>query len=407
MRNEMERVVITGIGIVSPIGCNIKEFKESLEKRLSGISKSIRIDTSKTKSKYTAEIKEYNPEKLISSRDILRVNRFTQIAAGASKLALDDAKIQLDNEAPEDIGLILSTDYGPNNTVNDYINGLHELGPYCVSPMLFSQTVMNVAVGYISVKLKLKGISTLIQGSDGFLFGYEHIKNKDIPTILLGGVDELAQNTFESYDVTNSIVENENDFILHGKNSKGTVLGEGGCVFVLESYNSAKANNRNVYAEIVGTGVASDTKNSIFITEGKNRNSSLALSMERAIESACIDKNLIEGIYSCANGSPGVDLDEYNALQSVFGDNLQDKWIVCGKSYYGECFNPSSFFNMALASIGLRDGVIYPNYRKTESKDRLFLLNDRREYNPSYVICNNIYTNGSNISVVLKSVRNN
>jgi 3-oxoacyl-[acyl-carrier-protein] synthase II len=404
MDNQNRRVVITGIGIVSPIGCDLQSFIESVEEKEAGFDKPDTIETEATKAKYCAQIRNFHPEKLISQKSMRRINRFGQMTLYASKLALEDAEIPVPYPEPEKAGLILSSDYGPSKTVNDYMKSLCLYGPSEVSPTLFSQTVMNVAVGFVSIECKLKGVSTLIQGCDGMLFAYEHIRSGDLPLILAGGVDELIPNTFESYDIYDFLAKEPQESIPMGKNSTGTVLGEGACILILEDYEHAKANHHDIYCEIAGIGVSSDMKNDIFITQKSDGGAGMQTAMERAIENAGIRADQIDGIYSCANGSPELDNAECAALNQVFGKELKSKFVVCGKSYYGECFQASNFFNVALACCGIKNHCVYPNKTGSNPLNNITLPEEKVQRGVSYVLCNCICMNGTNVSVILKNM---
>lgn len=403
---KKKRVVVTGIGIVSSLGYGLAGFKRNIDCRRTGLQKAKRINTSNTKAKYTGEIVDYEPEKIFAPKSIRRINRFSLLAMGAIKFAIDDGMLSIPYHYPEGIGLILSSDYGPSQTVNDYMVDLFAYGPTGVSPTLFSQTVMNVAIGYISTKFGLKGISSLIQGADGILFAYEHLRSGEAQVILTGGVDELTQNTFESYDFCGYLAPGEENGSglcrPLDKQRKGTILGEGGCVFVLEEYEQAEKAGKNIYGEIAGIGISTDQKNDLFITEKSDNGLGLQLAMERAMENAKLKKEEIDCIISCANGSFEVDQAELNALRNVFGHNLHSKWIICGKSYYGECFHASAFFNQTLALLSLKEGVVFPTINVKNSEEGLRIPTKKISQKIDYVLCNNIYSNGTNISIIYK-----
>jgi 3-oxoacyl-(acyl-carrier-protein) synthase len=404
MCEQFKRVVITGLGAVSSIGCGIEEIKANLEKRFTGINSTVRMNSTHTRCKYSCEAAGYHPEKMFSPKKIRRINNFSLLALGAAKLALEDAEIAVPCEKPEDIGMILSSDYGPCDTVNSYVVDLEEYGPGQVSPTLFSQTVMNVALGYLSVEFNLKGISSMIQGCDGLLMAYKHVRSGDIPLLMCGGVDELTQNTYESYDVCEFLSEDASDSKPMDKGSKGIIIGEGSCILMLEEFEHAKARNQKIYGEIAGVGIATDMDNNLFIAEKSDGGKGLQLAMERALESAGISSSDIDVIYGCANGSNQVDFAEYKALSNVFGSELSQKPVVCGKSYYGECFHASSFLGISLGLIALKDGIVYPNRQKVDSYEQLNMLNESLNTSVNYIMCNNIYTNGTNVSTIIKRV---
>lgn len=398
---KKKRIVVTGIGPVSPIGCGIGSFVDSLKQGRTGIRKPKRIDTHGP-GKFCAEVIDYEPEKLFDSRKIRRIDRFSLMALGATKYAISDAGINRCEYRDEDIGLILSTHYGPSTTVYAYMENMIRFQE--MSPALFSQTVMNVPLGYISIEFKLKGISSLIQGGDGFLFGYEHIRSGDAPVILLGGVDELTQNVFDSYDIlgfTTDVKEHEKISYFPPEKEKGFFLGEGACILVLEEYEQAVNNRRDIYGEIIGVGGANDTTNDQMITEKTDKGNGIKLAIERAIESACIKKEEIDCIFSCGNGSTEVEDAELRALQNVFGKGLKDKAIITGKSYYGECFHAACFLNTALALLCLKENDLWLHL---EVKN--YLAEPVTAQNGvTCVLCNNIYNNGGNSSVILRKIR--
>lgn len=405
MKNKRKRVVVSGVGMVSSLGCGVENFEQAVNNGLSGIKKAKNIDIENSSISYSAEIEEYKLDKIFDSSKIRRANRFSLIALGATKYAFEDAKLPVPYQLPESIGLLLSTDFGPSQTVIDFMEDLFEYGSSGVSPSLFTQTVMNVAVGYIAINFQIKGISSLLQGGDGVLFAYKHISSGDVPLILVGGVDELTQLTFDSYALSGYLVEREEQFLPLDKNRKGTILGEGGGMLVLEDYEHAIEHHRNIYAEIVGIGISTDGINDLYITEKSDQGKGLQLAIERALKNAVIEKEEIGCIMSCANGSRELDITELRVLQSVFGNYLDQIWITCGKSYFGESFNASSFLNQILALLSIKKGVVYPTLHTKTPEINLRMSDEIVDQKIEYLLCNNIYSNGTNMSIIFKKIK--
>lgn len=395
------RVVVTGIGLVSPVGCGVESFVHSIKQGKTGIAQAKRIDT-RSPGKLCAEVIDYEPDKLFEVNKIRRMGRFSLMALGATKLALFDAGIDRTQYRDEDIGIVLSTHYGPSDTVSAYMEKVIRYQE--MSPVLFSQTVMNVPIGYISMEFQIKGPSTFLQGGDGFLFGYEHIRSGDSSFLLLGGVDELTQNIFDSYDALNLITDIDNttqkEKVIHYLPENGFFLGEGACVLVLEEYEKAYTSGRNIYGEIIGVGYSSDTINEQTIIKKSDQGKGMKLAIERAIESAQIEKKEIRSIFSCDNGSAEVKYAEQNALKQIFCEGLEEKMIITGKRYYGEGFHAANYFNISLALLCLKDNELYLSLQR--QNDPAGRTTGKEE--ADYILCNNIYNNGTNSSIILKRI---
>lgn len=408
--DDKDRVVITGIGVVSPIGVGRVEFWNNLQKGASGIGNVTLFDTSTTKSKMAAEVVNFKPEAILNVKGLRNLDRTTLFALAAAKLAMEDSSFQVTESNQYRVGVVLGSTMGSIRSINEFDKEGIKNGPKAVNPALFPNTVMNSPASQISIKFGIKGFNTTI--STGFTSSLEALEyaRKFIQlgradVVLAGGVEELCEQTYKGcYKVgflSGSKKRNDELCAPFDKRRNGVVLGEGACLFVLESLSSASKRNAPIYGELKPAASSYD-KHSFYKYNPRADGAKLVLN--RALKNASLLGEMIDYVASGANSSLGGDVAEARALGSL--SRKKTKIVAsASKSMIGESFSASAAFQVASALMALNNGFIPPTINFKEADDRCnqidCVANEARAMKVRNALILNISPMGQNCAVVL------
>jgi len=409
-----KKVVITGIGVISPNSIGKDNFKEALMGGVSGIKDITLFDTSKLRCKTAGEIRDFNPEEFLGPKGLRNLNRSTTLTLAATKLAFDDARLNhpVDEKHASDYGVSIGTASGSLRSIMDFDREVLLEGPTSPNPALFPNTVVNVAASYVSILFNIKGFNTTIasglcSGMDAIFYGMNMIKNYDYKVVIAGGVDELCLETFlEFYKL--GILSGSNagsrEFIScpYDKRRNGAIFAEGACVLVLEELECARAREAGIYAGIGGYGSSFDAKCRERRCDAGADGAVLAI--RKALAQSDIEKAQIDYICGSANSTPGLDLMEANAIRKVFGERVKEIPVSSIKSMLGEAFSAGSVFGISSSAIAIDDGFIPPtiNYNSPDEKCGLNIVKNRYiKADLRRVLVNSFSPTGTNSCVVL------
>ncbi|MBA7645791.1 3-oxoacyl-[acyl-carrier-protein] synthase 2 [subsurface metagenome] len=403
----MNRVVITGLGVISPIGIGKKTFLKSLREGRLGIKEITRFDTSKYRSHLGGEVTDFNPKDYINPMKIRRMDRDSQIAVASAVLALKDASLEITSENSSVCGVILGSGFTGLETTEAFHRGLIEHGPSGVNPMLFPNTVPNAPAGHISIELGITGPnSTITQkgatGEGAIGYAYSLLRHDKAKVILAGGVDELSWILFHAYSHLGILSPLENKDYPEGsrpfdKRRNGMVLGEGGGILVLETLEHAQKRGAKIYAEVIGYGMSSSNPG---ISDYDSDGAGMARAMELALEEAKVSIGEISYISAAANSTPILDRSETEAIKKVFGKGVPVSSLSSSIGY----FNASGGLKAISACLAIENGFIPPtiNYgEKDSSCDLDYVPNEVREKKIGTVLINGFADGGSNASLIL------
>ena len=404
----MNRVVVTGLGIISPIGIGKEAFLKSFREGKLGIKEITRFDTSKYRSHLGGEVTDFNPKDYINPMKIRRMDRDSQIAVAAAVLALKDANLEITSGNSSGCGVILGSGFTGLETTEAFHRGLIEHGPSGVNPMLFPNTVPNAPAGHISIELGITGPnSTITQkgatGEGAIGYAYSLLRYGKAKAILTGGVDELSWILFHAYSHLGILSPLENKDYSEGsrpfdKRRNGMVLGEGGGILVLETLELAQKRGAKIYAEVIGYGMSSSNPG---ISDYDSDPEGMVRSMELALEDAKISEGEIDYISAAANSTPVLDESETEAIKKVFDKNVLVSSLSSSIGY----FNASGGLKAISACLAIEDNFIPPtiNYQeKDPSCDLDYVPNKAREKRVEAVLINGFADGGSNASLILK-----
>lgn len=405
-----KRIVVTGIGIVSPLCIGKEMFWDSLWMGKSGIKPISLFDTSWSKSKLAGEITNFDTKEILGNKGIRTFDRLTGLTLAASKLALDDASILREEAIKNKMGVVVGTMLGSIRSISEFDKELITEGPRYVNPMNFPRTLNSSPASEISIRYGMKGLNSTLStgfsaGLDAIGYAAELLNSGRIDAVLVGGTEELCIQTFLGFY--------KSGFLSGSKNGKkevsapfdkmrnGIILGEGACMLVLEEFYLARKREAKIYAEVSGYATAFDayrTDNYSLKGEGARR------AMRTAIQESGLEPKDIDYICAAANSTIECDLMETRAIKDIFGCRAKKIPVSSIKSILGESLGASGVFQV-VASIGaLIYGKIPPTINLEESGsgcDLDYVPNKMRKTDVNRALVNAFSPDGKNSSIII------
>ncbi|WP_200905805.1 beta-ketoacyl-ACP synthase II [Caloranaerobacter sp. TR13] len=408
----MKRVVITGIGIISPIGIGIEEFWSSIKEGKNGVDYITRFDTEGYSTKIAAEVKDFKPEDYMDKKESKRMDRFTQFAVAASKLAVEDAQLNLDSINKERFGVIIGSGVGGLATLEEQHEKLLKKGPKRISPFFIPMMISNMAAGQIAILLGAKGpnetvVSACASSTNAIGDSFKIIERGDADVIITGGTEAsitpLALAGFSSMKALST--NNDNPKLASrpfDKNRDGFVMGEGAAILILEELNHALNRGAKIYGEIVGYGMTCDAYH---ITAPAENGEGAARAMKLALDDAGIKPNMIDYINAHGTSTPYNDKFETAAIKNVFEEHAYKLKVSSTKSMTGHLLGAAGGLEGAVCALTVLTDFIPPtiNYNtKDEECDLDYVPNKGIEYKVNYAMSNSLGFGGHNASIIIK-----
>jgi len=369
----MKKVVITGIGIVSPVGIGKDEYWNSLVQGKTGFRPVSLFDTSALKVHSAGEISDFDPVPLLGKKGLRTLDRSTQLINAAAKLALDDSGLEITDENTHNAGVSVGATFGSLHSIAEFDRqGLVE-GPRYVNPSYFPNTVLNSPASQVSIRFKIRGFNTTIStgfcaGLDAVSYAADFIRLGRADIVLAGGVEELCEETFLGFynlGCLSGIDGSEPVCCPFDVRRKGIILSEGAAVLVLEDEARARERGAEIYATVLGYSNSFDYESAIdFSHNGKG----LGNAIKNALKEASLGPEEIDYIASCANATRGLDRMETSVVKDVFGKYAYDIPVSSIKSMIGETFSASGALSLAASTGCLHRGFIPPtvNYKEQD-----------------------------------------
>jgi len=369
----MKKAVITGIGIVSPIGIGRDEYWHSLVQGKTGFSPVSLFDTSALNVHRAGEIGDFDPVPLLGKKGLRTLDRSTKLVSVAAKFSLDDAGLEITEENTYSTGVSIGTTFGSLRSIAEFDRqGLVE-GPRYVNPSHFPNTVINSPASQVSIRFKVKGFNTTIStgfcaGLDAISYAVDFIRLGRADVVLAGGVEELCEETFLGFYKLGCLSGMDGTEPLcrpFDARRNGAILSEGAAVLILEEENHARQRGRDIYATVAGCGNSFDTKAEM---DFSHKGIGLQKAINLALKEAFLAPEQIEYIASCANSTRGLDRLETSAIKDVFGKYAYDIPVSSIKSMIGETFSASGALSLAASAGCLHRGIIPPtvNYEEND-----------------------------------------
>lgn len=409
---DMKRVVITGLGAVTPLGIGKDKLWEGLLEGRSGVGPISRFDTEEFTTKIAAEVKDFNPEDFIEKKEARRMDRFTQYGVAAAKLAIEDGRIDLDQVDRERVGVIIGTGIGGLETLEGEFKKYAEKGPRRISPLFIPMMISNMAVGQISMALGLKGSSMTIttacaSGTHALGESLRMIKEGKMDMILTGGAEASITPMGLAGFASMKALSTRNDEPEKAsrpfdKERDGFVMGEGAGVLVLEDLDHALKREATIYGEILGYGSTSDAYH---ITQPDPEAKGGSNSMRLAIEEAGIAIEEVDYINAHGTSTYFNDKLETMAIKNLFGDHAYKLNISSIKSMTGHLLGAAGGVEAIATILALKTGIIPPtiNYENPDEEcDLNYTANQAVKRDIKYALSNSLGFGGHNASILLK-----
>lgn len=407
----MNRVVVTGIGLISPIGNNAKESWEGIKNHKCGIDKITEFDTTDFKTKLDAEIKNFNLEDHFDAKTIKRTDKESLIAICSAREAMEDSKITKENTDFNRLGVYVSTGIGGFHTVEEQCNTYFTKGNKRVSPLFIPMGIVNMPAGNIAIDTGAKGESISIVtacASSTHAIGeaYRAIKLGLEDAILAGGTESAICPTslagFENMKALTDATDKDRASIPFDKERSGFVMGEGAGVIVLEELEHALKRNAHIYAEVVGYGATTDAYH---ITSPDPEGDGAKRAMERAILDAGIKPEDVEYINAHGTSTHLNDVTETMAIKKMFGDGYKDVLVSSTKGNTGHLLGAAGVAEAIFCVKAIEDGLVPAtiNYKvKDEECDLNLVVNECLKKNINVAMSNSLGFGGHNASLIFK-----
>jgi 3-oxoacyl-[acyl-carrier-protein] synthase II len=410
----MRRVVVTGVGVVSPLGTGNQKNWEALVAGKSGIDLISRFDASELPVRIAGEVRDFNPEDYIDKKEIKKMDLFIQYALGAAHYAMADSGLVIDETNAERVGVLVGAGLGGLPTIERYHQALLEGGYKKISPFFIPMLIINLAPGHISIKYGAKGpnvssVSACATGTHSIGDAYHMIKRGDADAMIAGGTESTVTPLgIGGFAVMKALSDRNDDPQAASrpfeKNRDGFVMGEGAGILVLEEYESAKKRGARIYAEIVGYGLSADAYH---LTAPAPGGEGAARCIKMALQGAGVNPDQVDYINAHGTSTPYNDLYETMAIKTVFGDHARKLMVSSTKSMTGHLLGAAGGIEAVYSVMSLAHGVIPPtiNYQEPDPEcDLDYVPNTARERQISYAMSNNFGFGGTNASLLFKKL---
>jgi len=411
-----KEVVITGIGMISPVGNTIDASWNNLINGNSGIDVIKSFDTSEMETKIAGEIKDFNPIDLIGKKESRRMDRFSQLAIVASQEALNSAQLNIDVTNEHRVSVMITSGIGGIITISEQIDILRDKGPSRISPFLVPMMLPDMASAQVSMKFGAKGpnfavVSACASGGDSIGIASEFIKSNRVDIVLAGGSEAaICPIGIAGFNACHALSKNNSSPKQASKpfdnNRDGFVLSEGAAVLVLESRESANKRGVNILATLAGYGSSADANH---ITQPAPGGEGGVRAMNEAIVNAEINTNQIDYINAHGTSTPINDKFETMAMKTVFGTEINNIAISSTKSMTGHLLAASGAIEAAISVKSLNENIVPPTINLNEPDpecDLNYTPNKSLHKNLFYTMSNSFGFGGHNCSLIFSKPSN-
>jgi 3-oxoacyl-[acyl-carrier-protein] synthase II len=408
----MKRVVITGLGAITPIGIGKDKYWNSLIEGKSGIGLISKFDTSDYDCKIAAEVKDFNANDYLDKKEAKRMDRFTQFAVVATKLAFEDGKINLDEINLERVGTIIGCGIGGLETLEEEHTKLMERGPKRVSPFLIPMMIANMAAGQVSMAFGLKGSSMTIttacaSATHALGESFRMIKHGNMDMVVTGGTEaSITPISLAGFGSMKALSTRNEDFSRASrpfdKERDGFVMGEGAGILILEELEHAINRGATIYGELVGYGSTSDA---FHITQPDPEAKGAINAMRLALEEGNVDYTKVDYINAHGTSTYFNDKLETLAINTLFKEHAKNINISSTKSMTGHLLGAAGGIEAIAATLALQTGLIPPtiNYENIDEEcDLNYTPNKAVKRDSKYALSNSLGFGGHNASVLIK-----
>ncbi|MBU0502544.1 MAG: beta-ketoacyl-ACP synthase II [Candidatus Margulisbacteria bacterium] len=409
-----KRVVITGLGVVSPIGIGLDNFWQGLSTGKNGIDKITHFDPSDFPTKIAGQVNDFNPSDYLDKKEARRLVKFIQFAIAAAQMAVKDANLTISPNNANEIGVLIGSGIGGLDMLEQQCRNLYEKGPTKLSPFTVPYMIPDMATGYTSINLGAKGpnsctVTACASGTNSIGDACEIIKRGAAKVMVAGGTEAcITPLGVASFCAARALSERNND-PKHAsrpfdKDRDGFVMGEGAGIVVLEDYEFAKARGANILAEVIGYGMSGDANHITAPAPGGE-------GAVRAIRAALADANLkpenIDYINAHGTSTSLNDKFETMALKTVFGEQAKQIPISSNKSMIGHLLGATGAVELIATVLTMKHGLIPPtiNYETPDPEcDLDYVPNKARQKEVKIALSESFGFGGHNAVLIVKKV---
>ncbi|MBS5949132.1 MAG: beta-ketoacyl-ACP synthase II [Clostridium sp.] len=408
------RVVVTGLGAITPIGNSIDSFWNSIKEGKNGIDNITLFDTKDFKVKLAAEVKDFNAEEYIGKKDAKRLDRYTQLALVAAKECMKDSNIDLDKVDRERFGVLFGSGIGGLITIENQITTMLNRGPSRVSPLTIPASISNIAAGSIAIEFGLLGtclsVTTACATSTHCIGeAFRGIRDGYMDRALVGGAEasicKFGISGFQALTALSRSEDKNRASIPFDKDRNGFVMGEGAAALILEDLESALERGAKIYGEVVGYGTTCDAYH---ITSPTLDGNGAYRAMRDAINDAKINTSDINYVNAHGTSTEINDKIETLAIKQAFGENAKAVYVSSTKSMTGHLLGAAGAVEAIISIKALEDGFVPAtiNYvNKDEECDLNLVVNEGIKKEMNYTMSNSLGFGGHNGSVIFKKWR--
>ena len=415
LMRRLKRVVVTGLGAITPIGLNTNDVWDSIINGRSGIGKITRFDASSMRTQIAAEVHDFDPRKYMDRKEARRTDPFIQYAIAASQEAISDSGINLESIEPVRAGVLIASGLGGVHTTIENDEVIAKKGLTRVSPFMIPNMLVDSAAGKVAIEHDLRGpnfsvVSACASGSAGVGEAFEVIRRDDADIMLVGGADSIFTPTiFAGFDNVNALSRNNDSPQIACRpfdaNRDGFVMGEGCAMLVLESEAHALARGARIYAEVIGYGSSADAFHMVAPhEEGRGAVEAMQMALRKAatygVAAADVDYINAHGTSTKLN-----DRGETHAIKQVFGEQAYSLPISSTKSMTGHLLGAAGALEALISTKVLQEGIIPPtiNYETPDPEcDLDYTPNEAKKADVNVILSNSFGFGGHNACVLLR-----
>ena len=404
------RVVVTGMGAITPIGNSVEEFWNGIKEGKAGFGPITYFDTADYRCKLAAEVKDFDPAQYMDKKSARRMEQFCQFAVAAAGQAISDAGLDMEQEDPYMVGCSVGSGIGSLQAMEREYDRLKEKGPGRVGPMLVPLMISNMAAGNVSIAYGLKGkslnvVTACATGTHSIGEAYRTIQYGDADVMIAGGTESsitpIGIAGFSALTALSFSEDPERASIPFDKERNGFVMGEGSAIVVLEELEHAKRRGAKIYAELNGYGCSSDAYH---ITSPAEDGSGAATAMLNALKDGGVEPEELTYINAHGTSTHHNDLFETRAIKLAFGEHAYDLKINSTKSMVGHLLGAAGAVEFVTCVKEIQEGYIHRTVGLRETEEELDLNYCRDSYKEEvpYALTNSLGFGGHNASLLLK-----
>jgi len=410
----MRRVVVTGVGVVSPLGIGVEQNWTALTQGKSGIARITRFDASELPSQIAGEVKDFNPEDFMDKKEVKKMDLFIQYALAAADMAMTDSGLVVNEENAERVGVLVGAGLGGLPAIERYHEAMMEGGYKKVSPFFIPMLIINLAPGHISIRYGAKGpnissVSACATGTHSIGDAYHIIKRGDADAMIAGGTEStITPLGIAGFNVMKALSTRNDDPTAASrpfdKGRDGFVMGEGAGIIVLEEYEAAKKRGAKIYAEVVGYGATGDAYH---LTAPAPEGEGAARCMKMALKGAGVNPEEVDYINAHGTSTPFNDYYETLAIKSTLGEHAKKVMVSSTKSMTGHALGAAGGLEAVYTLLAMDRGVVPPTINYTDPDpdcDLDYVPNTARKADVRVAMSNSLGFGGTNATIMFRKV---